>query len=687
MVCLFALSKMLAQGDTLSFSLVDQDSLREYILYVPAAYDGTEDWPLVISYHEGGMNATAHMGLTGMNAVADTGHFLVAYPQGLVVLNPILMAPVVGWNESEAMSDNDDVSFTSALLSQVSATYSVDLARVYAAGLGMGGAMANKVLCELPDKIAAVATAGNLMTDLQMETCMPERPVSALYIIGVNDPFIPFAPNPQHPIITQGLEGTIDFWRQNNNCSADSTVVEIEDSNTEDSTTITLISYTDCLGDTELAIYRVNNGGHIWPGATLPDFFGRGNQDMNASSEIWNFFNRQRHPNPPGKVLQKSFVHADSLRSYLLYVPYAYDGTEDWPLVLSLHGYALDAPFQMAFSGMNEVADTAHFLVAYPQGTTFISTVPNIPPQGLGWSVGLPTDTAFISPGNVDDVDFLGQVIDSIQAEFQLAPRRVYATGFSNGAMMSNLLGLSLSDRIAAIAPVGGTLPESQLLAQPEGAAVPILYIHGTGDPIVPYGEGDPFLVSVSEILNFWISRNGCELDPVITTIPNTVTTDNSTAEWQEWQNCTQDVVHIKVLEGGHQWPGGENLLPFLGPFNLDFDASEEIWNFFNRHQLPDPSTAPDRLLDPAKLKLQVYPNPVSTELTIELELSRTAPIQVTLKNLLGQQMAIPFKGNLATGMHRLSWQVDQALPAGMYLLHLQIGQKQLAYPLIFGEH
>ena len=300
-------------GDTLSYSFIHNDSLRSYLLYVPAAYDGTDEWPLVISYHEYSWPAAAHMALTGMNAVADSGHFIVAYPQGLKVLNPVINQEGSGWNETGSLSQNNDVDFTDALISKISAAYNIDPAAVYATGFGMGGGMVNMLLCNLPDKIASVAPVCTPLTDLQLMTCMPDRPVSYMFMVGTEDPFIPFNPDPQHPVVTKGLQGSVDFWTTNNNCSPDSTIFELDDVDANDNSTVTLIEFTDCDAETEVVIYRINDGGHTWPGGgPVPPFFGIGNHDINASEEVWQFFKRNRHPSLVS-IKEKSMLLSEPL--------------------------------------------------------------------------------------------------------------------------------------------------------------------------------------------------------------------------------------------------------------------------------------------------------------------------------------------------------------------------------------
>ena len=93
----------------------------------------------------------------------------------------------------------------------------------------MGAGFAQKAQCELADKIAATASVCGPLTDLLLQTCTPDRPLSMLFMQGTADPFIPFDPDPQHPITTMGIYGSVDFLQANNNCTADSTITEIVD--------------------------------------------------------------------------------------------------------------------------------------------------------------------------------------------------------------------------------------------------------------------------------------------------------------------------------------------------------------------------------------------------------------------------------------------------------------------------
>lgn len=290
-----------------------------------------------------------------------------------------------------------------------------------------------------------------------------------------------------------------------------------------------------------------------------------------------------------GDTLQLSFSHEGIERTYLLYVPEAYDGSEPWPLVMNFHGYAIDGFTQMVWSGMNPVADTAGFLVVYPDGRPVVSTTPNIPPEGLGWNVSVPEDTVFVSVESVDEVKYTNALIDHIASRYTVDPARIYATGWSNGGMMSTVLACELSDRIAAIAPVGATGAIDRP-CDPE-RVMPILYTHGTDDQIFSYTEGSSdFLLGVPDYLNFWANLKNCSAVPDTTMIPDTVSSDSTFVEAIAWSGCTSELIHHRVVGGGHNWSGGSPAQPgFLGFVNRDINSSVEAWRFFKKHLHPNP--------------------------------------------------------------------------------------------------
>jgi len=281
-----------------------------------------------------------------------------------------------------------------------------------------------------------------------------------------------------------------------------------------------------------------------------------------------------------GTLYERSFVHEGTLRSYLLYVPAAYDGETDWPLVLNYHGLLTNPAFQIELSQMNPVAEAEHFLVAYPQGLDVSFPIAT----GPGWAV--PGGT-----GEQDDVDFTDELIDHIGGDFGVDPRRIHATGWSNGSFMSFYLACELSGQIASVAGVAGMMPEAMLETCEYERPVSTLYIHGTADLIAPF-EGRPGqLSSALTTTAFWADRFNCSGGSITTDLPDLVVSDNSTVTLADYKGCDAgtEVLFYQVNNGGHTWPGGGTpTAPApLGPVNRDLDASAEIWDFFARNPLP----------------------------------------------------------------------------------------------------
>jgi polyhydroxybutyrate depolymerase len=174
----------------------------------------------------------------------------------------------------------------------------------------------------------------------------------------------------------------------------------------------------------------------------------------------------------------------------------------------------------------------------------------------------------------------VSDVIDHVSAELCIDPKRVYATGMSNGGMLSNRLGCELSHRLAAIAPVAG--PRAIDTCQPS-RPLPVIAFHGTDDLIVPYdgggsGGAEPVMASFS----FWTKNAGCS-DPQ----PSLVF-QNGSVTCVEIAACSGGArVQLCTVDGGgHQWPGGI-AIPGLGTQTNDVSASGALVDFFLAHSLP----------------------------------------------------------------------------------------------------
>lgn len=356
-----------------------------------------------------------------------------------------------------------------------------------------------------------------------------------------------------------------------------------------------------------------------------------------------------------GQQIVNSSIQFEGLeRSYILYVPQAYSDDQEVPLVLNFHGYTSAAGEQLFYSDFRAVADTANFLVVHPQGTEDDN-------GNTHWNVGWGGST-------VDDVAFIAALIDSLAAEYNINPDRIYSTGMSNGGFMSYQLACELSDRIAAIASVTGTMN----LGQPESCnpshPVPVMEIHGTADGVVPYNGAGIFLGSES-VIDFWVEFNNCSTMPLITDLPDVNSMDGSTVEWQQYNDCDKSVgVELyKVIDGGHTWPGSP--VNFAGT-NYDMNATEEIWRFFSRYDIDGAimiTSTDDELL--AEQPVRIFPNPATDWLRVSAPGS-TQPTYV-LRNALGQ---VVLSGQASANVFDLD---VNDLPSGVYFLAIDEAQYQ----------
>ena len=271
----------------------------------------------------------------------------------------------------------------------------------------------------------------------------------------------------------------------------------------------------------------------------------------------------------------------EQTRSYLLHVPPDYDPREPAPVVLALHGAMMNGSMMAAFSGLSEKADEAGFLVVYPNGTGVANLL-------LTWNCG--GLLGKLAENQPDDVAFVAALLDDLATVVRVDPKRVYAAGMSNGGMMCYRLAAELSDRIAAIAPVGGTMAIGT--CKPK-RPVPVIHFHGTDDQLVPFegfnGKAPRFLSfkSVKETIDLWVRKNGCPEEPDVNELPDSAD-DGTTVMRKSYGPGKQgtEVVLLKIKGGGHTWPGREAAFGFLGKSTQDISANDLIWEFFLRHPM-----------------------------------------------------------------------------------------------------
>lgn len=273
-------------------------------------------------------------------------------------------------------------------------------------------------------------------------------------------------------------------------------------------------------------------------------------------------------------------------RRYLVHVPKLYNPDRPTPVVLAFHGGGGNPESMIELSGLNEKSDDAGFIVVYPYGSGQETD------RGLTFNGG--ECCGYAKTHQIDDVGLVSALLDDLQEAANIDKNRVYATGISNGAIMSYFVASELSDRIAAIAPDGG--PMMTETCQPK-RPVSVIHFHGTGDELAPFhggrGKGSPgvpaFLrpefKSVDHSIQNWVKANGCDRKPTVETLPDKAQDGMRVTRkvWGHGKNGSE-VALVEIENGGHTWPGREPISEILGRATMDISANDLMWEFFKRH-------------------------------------------------------------------------------------------------------
>ena len=258
-------------------------------------------------------------------------------------------------------------------------------------------------------------------------------------------------------------------------------------------------------------------------------------------------------------------------RQYKLFVPADGDGTEPRPVVLAIHGGGSGKDIFGNISQMGALAQQEGFVAVFSHG------------------LGQPPTWDYSADGA--DLTYLNDLLDTVESKLCIDTAREYVTGFSAGAAMTTLLSCTQPDRFAAVAPVAGA---SEFDSCEPSEELPVIVFHGTDDPFVLFeggvGEGieppEGAIVGqpVAQRVAAWAERNGCTGD----------STETKPAEGARLvsYDCPPGVeVEFYILDGGgHTWPGSElqaTLEDVLGPTNMNVDATETMWAFFQQHARP----------------------------------------------------------------------------------------------------
>ena len=291
-------------------------------------------------------------------------------------------------------------------------------------------------------------------------------------------------------------------------------------------------------------------------------------------------FSCKKKEDYPGTTVITSFTHGGIFRSFEVYTPESYDGSQAYPLLLVLHGRYGTGKASKEQYGMNAVAEEHGFIVVYPDG------------YEKSWNDGRGEGPAFES--NIDDVGFIEKILDHMEFNYTINDKKVYTTGMSNGGFMSMRLGCELAHRFTAVGSVAATMAIDPGSWCSPSREMPVILIGGVADPIVPYNGGEissgSFCVGFEDAFEFWKDNANCVGSESSELWTDEFPNDGTQIRMRAFTNCDNNVeVQLyEVLGGGHTWPGGtssfsENL---VGKLSLEMNASRTMAKFFLQFSL-----------------------------------------------------------------------------------------------------
>lgn len=544
--------------DDYSVSINVNGMKRTFVLHVPTGYKPGKETALVFNLHGAGGSAHGQKNTSHMNTSSDKEGFIVVYPQALH--QPALwVGPVSG---PASQNDND---FFEEMVSFLSAEMSIDSDNIYVTGISNGGTMTNHLGCIMSDTFAAIAPVAAGQANFN---CQVENPVSVLVLHGTADNVIPYEGDGQR---TPAVRDWVNAWAATNECETPPAISDYHEDVEEQ-------RWANCVGNAEVVFYTVDGGLHEWFGSAYgpPPRDNDFEPDIYATDVIWEFF--AAHPKSrevisepsidpallaryqnPGDYVDMIPVNGYT-RWFSVHIPASYSPDSPTPLIINVHGYTSTMFEQQEITQMNAKSDEEGFIVVHPQAL-------GDPPSWHGPLPGFPGQ---------DDKDFFAALVGYLQVLINVDPQRIYATGLSNGATMSNALGCFMADTFAAIAPVAGGHTDFGHceIERP----VSVLVIHGTKDNIIPYDGRDNEVPPVSLWVQYWAQRNGCPAEPEILE-------DQADLKIETWSNCDENVTVqlITRIGGDHVWPGS-SMAYFRENVESNINATDIIWEFFETH-------------------------------------------------------------------------------------------------------
>jgi polyhydroxybutyrate depolymerase len=566
-------------------SLTYDDITRDYYLVTPSDYDSSQSYPLLVVLNSQNTSGMAMAIMTGLNRLADTMGWLVVFADhsGYFWDDGRVMAglPPYGTPVNES-------GYIGALIEHLGETHNARQDEVYLLGYRGSGGMAYQLTCRMPARFKGVAVVSALMFEFQTENCISEGHHTDMLIIHSatdsifymeGNEYISYLDRDERQFATLRPDETFAFWLAMNNCSSQAVRYSTSD----------VIMSQNCDENTRIAYVNIPNGGDSWirMGAYRINQFG-----VDMTSIIEAFFQER----DDWYTLAVTPDSDELARSYTLYVPPSYDGSEAVPLLVMLHMRPGDGASTAYITDMNRIAREEGFVVVYPDGLD----------NSWNYLYGFDFD---MEDGDHDDGDFIMSLIDDLRVDLNLDVNRTYLAGISRGGFMTMRMACEYPDTFAAVASVSASVfPGLPDLCNDVYAPTPIILFHGTDDDDIEFmGSEDAVrndrgnvydfsFYSALETANFWADYNGCQTRDT-SAIPTTGLSPETSVQRIAYGDCRHgaDVHFYTIIGGGHNWPGVRDRLPqrFYGNVTLDVNASEEIWHFFQQYTLEERLASP----------------------------------------------------------------------------------------------
>ncbi|WP_158088256.1 alpha/beta hydrolase family esterase [Kocuria massiliensis] len=268
----------MAPGSSKTVHLTSGGRDRSYVVTVPKDYSADTPTPVVMAFHGRGRDSEQMKTLTGFSDKPA----IAVYPQGLTG------SKGTSWQGASYASDADDVKFTGEVLDKVESDLCVDTDRVYAAGMSNGGGFASLLACRMSDRIAAFASVSGAYYGGTRAGCNTAGAVPIMEFHGTDDPTMKYDGGDGKGGEYISVPEYIDEWVARNQCSHEPEVDQPVDG-------VEHYSFkNDCKNGSEVQQYRIDGGGHTWPGAPEGMGTGRDTPNLHATDLIWEFFQNHR---------------------------------------------------------------------------------------------------------------------------------------------------------------------------------------------------------------------------------------------------------------------------------------------------------------------------------------------------------------------------------------------------------